>query len=191
MAARGWTVHGLEQSPAAAAYAAQISGCPVTAGTLDDLNRADNHYDVIHLADVIEHLRSPRAALRQIRRALQPDGLLVLTTPDVGSLSAHVLRHKWPNYKPEHLFYPDRLWITQLLANEGFLVRKITSAVKALTLDFALNYFRVYGPRFAWELMSPLMPWLPTPVRRVPVQVSAGDMLLFATPFEPRRVANA
>lgn len=48
----------------------------------------DNSFDVVILAEVIEHLRiSPLRALLEIKRLLKPEGLLILTTPNIARLS--------------------------------------------------------------------------------------------------------
>jgi len=48
----------------------------------------DNTFDVVILSEVIEHLRiSPLRALLEINRILKPNGLLLLTTPNIANLS--------------------------------------------------------------------------------------------------------
>jgi SAM-dependent methyltransferase len=44
-------------------------------------------FDVVMAAETIEHVPSPGAFVRTLRRALRPDGVLVLTTPDGDALS--------------------------------------------------------------------------------------------------------
>lgn len=183
MLARGWRAEGLEQSAQVAAHAARVSGVRVFAGTLEQFDAQPSTYDVVHMADVIEHLRDPRGALHRIRQLITPNGLLVLTTPDTASVSARLLGRYWPNYKPEHLFYPDRRTIRMLLASEGFIVRHISRATKALTMEFACDYFDVYGPKMAAWLFARVTPHVPLAVRRMPILVSAGDMLVMAEPI--------
>lgn len=59
----------------------------------------DASFDVIVGCDVLEHLaRDPMLVLQQINRALKPDGLLLLTTPNIASAKsvAYVLRGDSP-----------------------------------------------------------------------------------------------
>lgn len=46
----------------------------------------DESFDVIVLAEVIEHLLHPIAALQECHRILKDDGRLILTTPNMASL---------------------------------------------------------------------------------------------------------
>ena len=47
----------------------------------------DDHFDVVLFCEIIEHLTNdPLVALREIKRVLKPDGVLVLTTPNVNRL---------------------------------------------------------------------------------------------------------
>ena len=185
MLSRGWHVEGVEQSEQAATHAARVSGVHVAAATLEHFDGPPGAFDVVHLADVLEHFGDPHCALRIVHQLLCDDGLLVLTTPDVGSLSARVLGRYWPNYRPEHLFYPDRQTIRRLLGSEGFVVCAISPATKALTLEFARHYFAVYGPKLAAWLLAQAGPHLPTSVSRAALMLSAGDMLVIAKPARP------
>lgn len=65
-------------------------------------------FDVITAVDVIEHVEDPLEFLRAAARRLEPDGLLVVVTPDISSLVARMLRSKWWGYRPGHVGYFDR-----------------------------------------------------------------------------------
>lgn len=58
------------------------SNCHYQAADLTQgLPFGEGQFDAVNLADVIEHLPDPNAALSEIRRVLKPGGILVLTTP--------------------------------------------------------------------------------------------------------------
>ena len=46
-----------------------------------ELTHKDNTFDVIFLLEVLEHLDYPEDALKEIRRVLKPDGVLILGVP--------------------------------------------------------------------------------------------------------------
>lgn len=59
-------------------------------GNLDKLNLEEvlqEKYDYVLMADVLEHLFSPKDALEQIRKILKPDGILWLSIPNVSHIS--------------------------------------------------------------------------------------------------------
>lgn len=51
---------------------------------------ADEDFDLVMAVEILEHLESPRAFLREIFRVLRPGGLAVLSTPNISSLPSRV-----------------------------------------------------------------------------------------------------
>lgn len=76
--ARGFIAEGHELQAASARVAADVTGRPVHAGPLD---RLAGRYDVIHMADVLEHSPTPAVLLAQAISRLAPDGLVALRGP--------------------------------------------------------------------------------------------------------------
>ncbi|MBI3315844.1 MAG: glycosyltransferase, partial [Candidatus Omnitrophica bacterium] len=70
--------------------------------------------------DVIEHLKDPKAALKELRRVLKNDGILYLSTPDIESFLSRVLRAKWWGINKFHLFYFSKKTLEQLFHEVGF-----------------------------------------------------------------------
>ena len=50
----------------------------------------DGGFDLVLAIEILEHLESPRAFLREIFRVLKPGGLAVLSTPNITSLPSRV-----------------------------------------------------------------------------------------------------
>jgi SAM-dependent methyltransferase len=84
--AHGCTVTGIEIDPAAARDAAEYCN-RVIVGDLEtlDLNRelAGQRFDVIVIADVLEHLKHPARVLKQLRSLLDEGGYIVASIPNV------------------------------------------------------------------------------------------------------------
>jgi 2-polyprenyl-3-methyl-5-hydroxy-6-metoxy-1,4-benzoquinol methylase/uncharacterized protein YbaR (Trm112 family) len=105
-----------------------------------------NTFDVITAFDVIEHLSHPKEFLRSLHGALRGHGLLHISTPDVGSLSARIMGRHWYHLKPdEHLVYFNRSSLKTLLENCGFEILKMESSRKTLTLRGVLQRLRRYA----------------------------------------------
>jgi 2-polyprenyl-3-methyl-5-hydroxy-6-metoxy-1,4-benzoquinol methylase len=58
-----------------------LGNCDVQHVSDNDLPFSDRTFEVVTSADVVEHLIDPDSHLREIARVLEPDGALVLTTP--------------------------------------------------------------------------------------------------------------
>jgi len=83
---RGWTVRGIEVSQSAAEYARREFDLDVFTGTLEEAALPDASVDVVTMWDLIEHLEDPLSTLRETCRILKPGGLILILTPNYGSL---------------------------------------------------------------------------------------------------------
>ncbi|MBI5882742.1 MAG: class I SAM-dependent methyltransferase [Elusimicrobia bacterium] len=137
-------VFGVEPSRWAAAEASRRFGVKVHAGTLAEAAFPDAHFDVAAMVDVIEHLADPAAVLAECRRVLRPGGLLYLVTPDIGSLSAKVLRGSWWGLRPAHLHYFSRKTLSAFLEKNGFETRLCRSYGRMFTLDYWSSRLKNY-----------------------------------------------
>ena len=81
-------------------------------------------YRAIFAGELIEHLDNPGRFLSNARRALAPDGLLLLTTPNpfYANQFAKVLKHGGPQVHAEHRAWFCPHTLTRLLAARGFEV---------------------------------------------------------------------
>ena len=78
---RGWSVEGVEPSPAMRERTRAALGCPVYE-SVEQARAAGGNFDCVMMFEVIEHLADPVAALRAIRDLLAPNGVLALSTPN-------------------------------------------------------------------------------------------------------------
>lgn len=88
----GWDVSGTELSHAAAESVRRRYGFEVSEGTLESCGFPDASFDAVSLWHVLEHLPSPGAGLREIRRVLKPDGLLVVAVPNASNWKVPIKR---------------------------------------------------------------------------------------------------
>lgn len=118
----GFEATGLEPASACVAWARRELGVAMIEATVEDAVVEPESFDVVTLMDVIEHLVDPSLALRNIRRWLRPDGLLVIETGDFEALLARVCGRGWYYYDPpQHLTYFSRASLTSFLEAHGFM----------------------------------------------------------------------
>lgn len=104
LAEKQCTVHGIELDPAAAEVARTRLASVVVADaeTLDyQAAFGEEAFDVVVLADVLEHCRNPERVLAGALSVLAEAGTLVISIPNVGhgSLRLALLQGRW-NYTP-------------------------------------------------------------------------------------------
>lgn len=160
---RGWQVAGLDPSAAACATAQTYFGLEVWQGVLPDPRITVESFDVVTLWDVIEHVSDPGALVRECWQALRPGGLLVLGTPDIGSLLARIMGGRWMWIVRVHLHYFSRDTISRLLENADFKVKHIQSQSRYFTFGHMVYRLGGYAPALAriLELLR-LLPGLRT-----------------------------
>jgi SAM-dependent methyltransferase len=118
---RGFDVVGLELSRSAALHARQALGLDVREVPLEEFDTWDS-FDVVVLADVIEHLDDPVGAVERCARLLRPGGALCVVTPDPSSITARMAGTRWWGYLPAHTCLLPRATLHELLGAQGLLV---------------------------------------------------------------------
>jgi SAM-dependent methyltransferase len=120
LANHGFEVHGVERSAAAARGAdprAQICIAPDLAAA----KYPAEHFDAVFVWHVLEHLREPVAAVREMHRILRPGGKLVVAVPNFSSLQARWAGPAWFHLDlPRHVFHFPLRALRRLLEQSGF-----------------------------------------------------------------------
>ncbi len=83
--AMGWASRGMDPAKLSEVGRA-VLGVDITLAYFDPTTVADASCDIVMATEVLEHLPDPVAFLREVRRGLKPDGVVVLTTPDVAAV---------------------------------------------------------------------------------------------------------
>jgi len=171
---KGWTVTGIEPSDWMIARArARCPGATFIASRFDDLAFPAGAFDVITLWDVLEHLPAPLKTLERAREWLAPDGLLVLSVPNAGSLCARLLGRRWVLLLREHLWYFSPQTMAGLLSAAGFtLVRTRTKLVRFSLASICGRLAQYSG---AHESLTTRLSRA-TALRRVSVSFPMGEM---------------
>jgi len=124
---RGFDAQGIEISDRAVESARKL-GLKVKQGVLTDGGYADNTFDVVLMAHVLEHTHSPGTYLREAFRILKPGGLLAVAVPNIESHSAKVFKSSWRLLMPPiHLYHFSVDTLSRYMRESGFEVDRIVS----------------------------------------------------------------
>jgi SAM-dependent methyltransferase len=172
-AANGFQVEGLELNETAAALARFRPEAP---------------YDVVVLANVLEHAWDPVLMLAEVRRLLRPGGEVWISCPNAASLWRRIFGRAWVNWHvPYHLWHFSPNTLQDLLDRANFSIIDSKTFTPALwvTQSICLKASRPEGGRnklFRWAPFVALMtlinrlfvlPFFPNINRRM-----AGDCLI-------------
>jgi len=146
----GYVTKGVELSQDAVAYARKEFGLDVEVKSLEELRFSENHFDVVTMWQVLEHLLYPLTTLKEIHRILKPGGMLVITTPDIGGVPARILKKRWWCITRLHINQFTTKTLTNIFKNAGFKNISSVSYKESISLLMLfipiLRYLRLYKP---------------------------------------------
>jgi SAM-dependent methyltransferase len=151
---RGWQVQGVEPSTFAASWAREHLDVDVVEDGLLEAELPAGGYDAVVMADVIEHLLDPGAALDRCHELLGEGGVLTLVLPDAGSALARAMGPRWWSVIPTHVHYFTRASLQRLLRTHGFDPLETASSPKAFTVRYYLERIGGYSPALSRGLVA-------------------------------------
>jgi SAM-dependent methyltransferase len=83
--AMGWRARGMDPAELSD-VGRRMLGVDITPAYFEPATVPTGSCDIVMATEVLEHLPDPAAFLAEIRRGLKPDGVAVLTTPDVAAV---------------------------------------------------------------------------------------------------------
>ena len=131
---RGWETVGIELSASSAAYARDRLGLDVREQPLESL--MGESFDAIVMADVLEHLDDPVAAIDRCRGLLAPNGVLLVVTPDPASATARVAGARWWGYLPAHTCLIPRRTLREILSARGLVISDDVPFVRSFSAGY-------------------------------------------------------
>jgi 2-polyprenyl-3-methyl-5-hydroxy-6-metoxy-1,4-benzoquinol methylase len=125
------------------------SGIIVIEQMLEDAQLEDEHYDLIILNQLIEHLWEPRECIRKIYNALKPNGLVAIETPNADGYDRRLFRrHLWGAYYwPRHLNIFSGPNLIRFLEDNNFSVQKHVKLTAPPTWTYSVKSLIKTNPR--------------------------------------------
>ena len=152
---RGWQTEGIDISEYAIKKA-QEKGLAATVATFESYQTAKK-FDAVVIEDLIEHVKDPVDVINRAKSLLAEYGLLLITTPDAGSLWARVWDKKWYAFvPPQHLFYFSTKNLSSILEKNGFHVIHIAHHGKWFAIPYIIRLL------YSWtglQIFSKLAQW--------------------------------
>jgi SAM-dependent methyltransferase len=103
----GWNVQGIDTDPVAVEKAS-AKDLDVRLGSLADQEFPEDHFDIIIMNHVIEHVHDPVGLLTECHRILRSRGRLIMITPNFSSWGHRIFKDSWRGLEaPRHLYLYD------------------------------------------------------------------------------------
>lgn len=149
---RGHSINaeGVEASaPIFQEYLANVSW--FTYSSVEDYVKLNHTYSAITLFDVLEHVDSPRPFLRNIWEMLEEHGWLFISTPNLSSLAARLMRKHWHFVNKYHLSLFSQKSV-QILLDPLFEIKEIRTFGKYYPISYLIRYAGTFLFNRNWRI---------------------------------------
>ena len=138
---------GLELSKHGTNYSKKNYNLEIFNETIEEHSERQLKYDIIVMADVIEHFSNPFKMLEIIEKILKPDGLLIFTTYNMDSLYAKITGKKYHWILPMHLFYFSNKTLKNICLENNLKIYKIENDSRVVSFYYLLNKLALIFPK--------------------------------------------
>jgi SAM-dependent methyltransferase len=121
----GWDVRGVELSERAAAEGRKL-GLDIVVADLSNAPWPADTFSAITFYHSLEHLPSPRQALRMVFKLLHPGGEMLIVGPNFGCIERKLFGRDW-NWLdvPVHFSHFTKATLTWIIAEAGFRIETV------------------------------------------------------------------
>lgn len=92
----------------------------VQQGNAENFDLDGATFDAIVSFQVIEHLYQPSHMLTRVWQHLKPNGLFIVTTPNLDGWGARLMKNRWHGYRDDHVSLKGMAEWTGLIESYGF-----------------------------------------------------------------------
>lgn len=140
---KGYHASGIEPSRWASSYAHQRTGANIVNGGCQERQFDDRTFEIITLWDVIEHLEDPSQVLALAHDYLDRDGMIAITTHDIESFPARIMKKRYPWLMRFHLYHFTPQTLKAMLLKNGFEPFFLKYYSKRFSLSYLLSRFGI------------------------------------------------
>ncbi|MGC8963822.1 MAG: class I SAM-dependent methyltransferase [Brevinematia bacterium] len=115
----GLEPYGVEISEYSANYALS-RGLKIYRGHIDEVELPRDHFDIITLVEVIEHLDDPLKTLKKLFYSNSKGGIILIQTANIEGGQSKFFGNKYHYYLPGHLHYFSNKTLRKLLLEVGY-----------------------------------------------------------------------
>jgi SAM-dependent methyltransferase len=151
--ARGLAADGIEPSRWCVETAAAVNHVDLMCGTVQDWMSRLSGYDIVTLVDVVEHTVDPLTMIREAAALLSPGGLMLIVTPDMGSVPARLMGRWWWHHRVAHVGYFNRSSMRRALSEAGLRLESDTYATWRFPVSYLAERLVRYLPVFPISTM--------------------------------------
>ena len=121
---QGFKILGIEPNNGYASYCKDTLKLPIVNNVYEKSNIKKNSYDVIHLNEVLEHMRDPITVLNDIYSFLKPNGITFINVPDI-ELDMHAPSTR---FHYAHIYNYNHITLKKLIQKCGFEILNLGSS---------------------------------------------------------------
>ncbi len=179
--AKGYQVQGIEFASAAISQANPAVRDKIIQGDVhQELDRWKEGIDWVSAFDIIEHMHEPVKFVADIKKILNPGGLLVMSTPDTSHFLRRLMGNHWPMLQPlQHTVLFSRNAMNDMLTAVGFVNITIEPTYKYLTFEYLTKQLLETNQLIS-AIMKVVLAIVPKKLARLVFRVNISEFIVFA-----------
>ncbi|MHB1048800.1 MAG: class I SAM-dependent methyltransferase [Bacteroidota bacterium] len=161
-----WEVYGTDFGESAIRFAKEKLGLNAYNGDIADIHFPDEHFDYVHVNNVLEHVPNPVTLLKECHRIVKKDGIFYLSVPNGKVDSCDLIDFYHEEQKPArskqgHIFFFQDKTLKRLFDEIGFeVIKQETYSVKRGLRSIGMlprknDWKKDYFPKTEPEKISP------------------------------------
>ena len=167
---------GLELSVHGSDYAKNNYGLNIHNETIEDHLKKNIKYDLIIMADVVEHFSDPFKVLAQINKLLNQNGKLILTTFNIESLYAKITGKNYHWIIPFHMVFFSNRTLETFGKNNNLKLVEILNDPRYISFGYLMEKLTLIFPSvsFIFKFLSKIKLF-----KNINVKVDLKDLKIY------------